>query len=818
MDNLTETKNDITKEESQEGAAEEITVKKKRGIFARIGSLFSSAEEARHGDKRALIFDLCIFTLALFFARCHVLFSSRPLGIAFIAILPVGVPVATLGAIVGSLSLGRGGVIYAVISLIVAFIRVIISGGDKEEGRALFSENLLLRMSSAVIGGFVAAVYEVLLSGLSETSLLFGLSMILLPPAVTFGFSGLFSSGITVTELISGTGNLFSLSGKREKEKFNLIFFQGSALIFLFFATLALSEIDIFGISASYIFVCLVTLLVAKRFGALRALAVGFFSSLGISGVYAVSFALAGLGAGILFSFGTAYALILGGVALSAWSAYSSGLEGFLTTLPEYLIAATLSVPLLKNITAERTESEAKEVGGLAEDMVGATALAYRNKYSKNLDSLESALGSLAKIISERTDTSTVISTEEYKDIVLDISEDFCRNCSGADLCQREKISPTEKNVDNITKKLGEKKKILPEDVNTDTEFCQNSERLADEINRRVAELESENYKQRQRESTAEDYEMIARLVNEARVTDNAERTLDSNLSKRLSEILPKFGFADGSIRVFGDREKHFILAGEDEDGDKITAKELREEIENIAGVRLAVPEYFRRGRMVLMECDTLPKYSLKVATASTKRRESGVSGDTTTAFSTENGYFYAAISDGMGSGERAKEASLFVTEYLEKILGFGASKDTVMYMLNHSLRRQRAECSASVDLFEFDLYSADATFVKSGAAPSYIKRNSSIFRIRSQTAPIGLMRSIDSEKIRVEIKDGDYIIMLSDGIFQTADEAPWLLEALAGAPKRVLGDYAEYILDLAKKNTKGYDDMTVMVLKVSTL
>lgn len=820
MDNLTEMKNETqnTEKTPPKREAEEITAKKRRGLLSRIGSAFSSAGEARRGDKRALIFDLCIFTLSLFFARCHVLFSSHPLAIALIAILPVGVPVATLGAIVGSLTLGSGGVIYAVISLIVAFIRVIISGGDKSGEGALFSESILLRMSASVIGGFVAAVYEVLLSGLSETSILFGLSMILLPPAITFMFSGIFTSGITVTELCLGSGNLFSLSGKGEKEKFNLIFFQGSALIFLFFTALSLAEIDIFGISASYIFVALVTLLVAKRFGALRALAVGFFSSLGISGVFAVSFALAGLGAGILFTFGTAYALIFGGVALSLWSAYSSGLSGFLSTLPEYLIAAVLSVPLLKNISAERSESEAKAVGTLAEDMVGATALSYRNRYSKNLDSLEASLASLSKILASRTDSARAITAEEYRDIVLSISEDFCRGCSGAELCQRENISPTEKNVDSITEKLAKKKKILPEDVNTATEFCQNSERLADEINRRVADLESENYRQRQRESTAEDYEMISRLVSEARTTDGLERTLDSALSKRLLDILPKYGFSDGAIRVFGEREKHFILAGEDESGEKITSKELKEEIERIAGVRLAAPEYFRRDKMVLMECGVLPKFSVAVASASATGRESSVSGDTVSTFTTENGYFFAALSDGMGSGERAREASAFVTEYLERILSFGASFDTVMYMLNHSLRRQRGECSASVDLFEFDLYTAEATFVKSGAAPSYVKRNSSIFRIRSQTAPIGLMHSIDSEKIRVEIKDGDYVIMLSDGIFQSQEEAPWLLEALAAPPKRELPEYAEYILGLARKNNKGYDDMTVTVLKISEI
>ena len=815
MDNLTQTKEEIKESEADFKDGEpKAGERKKTGIFGSLGML--SAESAYPRDKRALLFDLCIFLAALFLARCHVVFSSHPLGLAFIAVLPVGVPVATLGAAIGSLTLGQGGVIYAVASLIVAFIRVIISGADRGEERGeLFSENILLRMSSSVLGGFVAAVYEVLLSGLAEASLLYGLSMILLPPVLTFAFSGIFTSGITAGELIAGHGKTFSLRGRTDKEKFNLVFFQGSALVFLFFMASALAELDLFGISVSYIFVSLVTLFVAKRFGALRALAVGFFSSLGISGVFAVSFALAGLGSGILFGFGTAYALIGGGAALSAWGAYSAGLTGFLSTLPEYMIAATLSVPLLKRVSIERTEEESESISRLAEDMVGTTALSYRNRYNKNLDSLEAALDSLGGIMREHKDSSDRISDGEYADMVVKIAEDYCAVCRERELCQREGISPCAKNAERLALQLSKREKITPENINTDTEFCQAAEALAEELNRRIADAETENYRQSQRDSTAEDYELISRLIGEARGRDAAERSMDAHLSRQLGEILEGHGFTDGSVRVFGEREKHFILAGEDEGGERITSPELRREIESLSGVRLGTPEYFRRDKMVLMECDARPAYSVEFATVGMTARSEGVSGDTATAFTTRENHFYSVLSDGMGSGELARDTSRFVVNYLEKILGCGASADTVMYMLNHALRRQRGECSASVDLFEFDLYSGDATFIKSGAAASYVKRDSSIFRIRSQTAPIGLMRTIDTEKIRVEIRPEDYVVMLSDGISPT-DDSPWLLEALTKPSKKSPKEYAEYILSLARENTKGYDDMTVTVLRIS--
>ena len=140
------------------------------------------------------------------------------------------------------------------------------------------------------------------------------------------------------------------------------------------------------------------------------------------------------------------------------------------------------------------------------------------------------------------------------------------------------------------------------------------------------------------------------------------------------------------------------------------------------------------------------------------------------------------------------------------------------MHLLNYIVRRRGEECSATVDLFEVDLINGDAVFIKSGAAPSFVKRGSSIFRIRSETAPIGLMSSIDAERMRVEIKDGDYVIMLSDGVSSSPEDAPWLIELLAEDPKPTLKEYAEHILSAAVRNSHTGDDMTVLVTRIQEL
>ena len=115
-------------------------------------------------------------------------------------------------------------------------------------------------------------------------------------------------------------------------------------------------------------------------------------------------------------------------------------------------------------------------------------------------------------------------------------------------------------------------------------------------------------------------------------------------------------------------------------------------------------------------------------------------------------------------------------------------------------------------------MISGGATFIKSGAAPSFVKRGSSIFRVRSRTAPIGLLSSIDSEKIKVDIKPGDLVIMLSDGVADEADDAPWLLLLLGEPCTDSIDDYARLILSEAQKNSHTNDDMTVAVIKIDSL
>jgi stage II sporulation protein E len=788
------------------------------GFFDGIGALVKSGVRKRRGDSTALLYDAVVLLISFVFARCHIVIGTYPIALSFVAVLPSGIWIALIGGVLGSLTLGKMGIIQAIVIIIVVFLRIIISGNDRNSEISAFSEPLVLKISSASIAASVGAMYEVLLRGFTVLSVLYGATLVLLSALFTFAFSGIFDSGVSFSDFLLGRKNIFSLK-RSDKERFDLYLFQAAFLLFVFLISISLKDYNILGISPAYIFSAFITLIVARRYGLMRAMATGFVSSLAVSSVYSVAFALAGLCSGLLFSAGLGYAIVGGAMLLSAWSAYAGGALGFLTVFPEYAVASMLAFPLLRKMMPEQNiDSGEMQKSREAEDMVMATALSYRNSSLSFFGEMENSLLKTAKALYKLGVGEGSVELSEYRDNAIECIKCFCRDCPSYTACVQESPAPCVENIEFIAMKLYNKERIFGDEPNIVPKYCHNSASLFDAVTHSAALLEESRYKSRKIEAIAEEYELFAKLIGEARLNAEKERSQNVALTDKLSEIFEQAGLHDGVIKVFGERKKYFIGAGEDKDGTLITSPELHKDIEACAGVRLGVAEYYRKGDIALFECGSAPMYSVEFATSGKRSGAEEISGDTAVSFESADGHFYSLVADGMGSGDAAHKTSHFTADFLSSILGSSCSKNTAFHILNHIIKNRSEECSSTVDLFDFDLITGEALFYKCGAAPSYVKRDNSIFRIRSETAPLGLMKSIDAEKIRVEVKSGDYIIMLSDGVSQSSDDAAWLIELLSREPKTDMRDYAEFILEEAEKHSKSRDDMSVAVARVSHL
>ena len=126
---------------------------------------------------------------------------------------------------------------------------------------------------------------------------------------------------------------------------------------------------------------------------------------------------------------------------------------------------------------------------------------------------------------------------------------------------------------------------------------------------------------------------------------------------------------------------------------------------------------------------------------------------------------------------------------FIEKMLTAGNRADITLRMLNNVIRSENMgcgdECSATVDLLELDLMSGTAAFIKSGAAPTYIAREGTVYKISSRTMPVGIIKDADARITRFDTQKGDIIVMMSDGCCHDSEDCPWLVEYLCSYMKQ---------------------------------
>lgn len=773
----------------------------KRGLGLPFGEKLS-------GEK--LIRALAVCLLGFLFSRLHIVFSARPMAIALVAFLSSEVYFALLGGIVGGFSSG-GGFISAISLLITLFVRVIIGTADKE--RELFSESLVLRMSAGLLGGFVFAVYEWLISGISVSTALYGASMLLIPPAAVFLLSGLTEH--PTLDIFLGRAPLPRLTRGELSEKLSSAFFYVSALLFLHMTCRSLAEVSIFGIDLAFIFAAAVTLLIASRHGAVLAGGAGFIATLGTAGVQSVSFALLGLLSGLLFPFGAPVSLAAGGLAFCFWAGYSGGLSGLLSTLPELVISIALMLPFIKG-RAPRAEdradgAEAPKTGADTLSRVGTMALSYRGKYAENTERFIASVEAISHTLGVRAGGRPRPARDEYRAAVMLAVKDFCAECEhGAD-CERKGVCPALSRVDILAEKLFIGERISSSDINTEDEFCERRAEISKRINERASSLEYANARAERVSGIGEELLLLSRMMSEARERDRADVKLNSEMSALAEAALTERGIKNFSVRVFGERRMRVFLAIEDADGRIISSRDVREALSLALSAELDGAEYYRDGGVSMLELSTREKYS---AAFSYKIRagEGSVSGDSAAGIRTADGAFYGILADGMGRGEAAHEASEHLLSLTKNLLSFGVTQDTLVKFLS-CLMARRGEVHSTLDLFRFDLYTGEASFIKCGSAPSYVKRDGTLYRIGSEGTPIGVGSEALGERVRVEVKAGDLVVMTSDGVGSTQGGQLKFIERMSCDAGESLSALADELVSL---DGDGGDDRTALVIRIN--
>ena len=111
--------------------------------------------------------------------------------------------------------------------------------------------------------------------------------------------------------------------------------------------------------------------------------------------------------------------------------------------------------------------------------------------------------------------------------------------------------------------------------------------------------------------------------------------------------------------------------------------------------------------------------------------------------------------------------------------------------------------------------------FIKNGACPTYVKNRKNVQTIKSESLPAGILDNIELTVYDKDIKNGDMIVMVTDGIMEANAEYKnkdlWVKNLLDEIEVNDSKKVANIILNESIDASYGIarDDMTVIVAKL---
>ncbi|HHW58258.1 MAG TPA: stage II sporulation protein E [Clostridia bacterium] len=213
---------------------------------------------------------------------------------------------------------------------------------------------------------------------------------------------------------------------------------------------------------------------------------------------------------------------------------------------------------------------------------------------------------------------------------------------------------------------------------------------------------------------------------------------------------------------------------------------------------------------------------SLQVSTGISRisKSKTKISGDTYSFMDLEGGKYMAALSDGMGFGYKAAEESGVTISLLEKFIEAGFDKHLVIQTLNSILAlRSAEEMFSTVDIMFLDKYTGEAEFIKIGSCATFLKRGNEVEIIQSSSLPIGILEDIEADIHERKLKDGDFVILVTDGVLECFEKdkeinfSRIIKEVNTRSPQDMSEMLMKKCLEFCDNTPK--DDMTILVSKI---
>ena len=748
---------------------------------------------------------------AFVLGRTPLLFDAFPMGLALLCAAEKNVLWILSGLAVSAFTVNAQNTVFSSVMYISAYLFAYLLRfaalifADRPEGfylrdlfsprrkeaffrivRSRYTESLSLRMSCASISALTVGIYMLRAGDYRYYDLFGALFMILAAPTFAFLYSGFFAEGIE--------GNL------------SKVMRSISAGTLLFSCVYALRGTSLLGVSLSvFAGYFAVMYLCRQRKKLLYTLFLAFAAGMAVSPALSPSFMLAALVLTMTGEKMRTSNILLSGSAGLLWGGFAGGISGVTLLLPGFLTAALAESALDALLSVSTGKADVGE------------ELCTQSGAKERLEQLSETFSALSEKLFELSSVEKRPSPVEIRGLCLDCTDRLCRECPKDGECHTEKnyalISERAEAIFSILMKKGRvEKEELPAHL---TEGCHRWEQLLHDSNTAYASLLRDAVMRDKIELFALDYEAVSRIISEAAQTDEEENMRNYELESQIVKFSRKNGLGFDRIAVYGERNPRIVIGKIGRNAQEMKTSELKRLMNEACGFPVTQPIFNIHGADISVSFEAAERFSAQVGFAC-EGVDGQVCGDTVDFFRCGK-RVYTLISDGMGSGEGAAMASGICREFLQRMLEGNNRKETAVRMLGTVLRSRGDECSATLDLAELDTVTGELSFLKSGAASSFVRRGEKLFSLTAKTMPVGILRGYDGEVTKFLACDGDVAILVSDGVSPSPECCLWLTEMLGtGGDFFADPEKAARAITAEARRQGSNDDVSAAVIKIS--
>lgn len=611
-----------------------------------------------------------------------------------------------------------------------------------------------------------------------------------------------------------------------------------AATIIVAIASVPFNSITIFGLSITNIILIFILLVLGWKNGILVGGLAGISTGLTLSILGALTpiqiaaIAVSGAFAGLLNKFGK-IGVIIGFILGNSILTYiTNGNTSTIIYFREIFIASIilLFVPNKFKLEIEDLTGRNKLLTN-----VGETRLNSGSKMVDKINAISNSISDLTNRV-EEDEENDISNIDNFVEDFLDNLEEYKENLFYEDLNANDSLIKDMYYQVEIKDILVEKDVIeIFEKYNnfiltTDERIRNDLQEIIKIINRTYKMQQIRNIKLEEKKKANKKLEKELNSMGNIIKQVSSQETKDKVIAKQELEILTLLknkGFLIKDVQINnisnGKRIVNLIF--------EITDKRIREKdkiinisdlMSRIIGKKLS----FDRDIIKTNENEYIQIYStedifgIKVGSTKISKEDSEASGDCNLQIKLEDGKYLLAISDGRGSGRKARNTSRTLLKILKNLLLAGFNKEESIKLINSSLYLNKdEEMYATADISILDLYEGTLTSIKNAACTTYIKNKNNIKKIDSKELPVGILEDIELNPQTTRLNDGDIILMCSDGLLESKEDISkdWIESFLKNVNTNNVQKLSDLIVAEAIDNSYGVvkDDITVIVAKI---